>query len=186
MKVLGLTGSPRENGNTDRLVKKVLSGAREKGADVAHYNLDALDIKGCRSCFHCKTHEGCALEDDMRILYGELRSADAVVLGTPVYMDQMSAQAKLFLDRLYAMMNKDRTPKLKTNPSMILAVTQANPHLDAYRPYFETLEKRMERFGFRVNGTIIAGGTHEKDDVDSQTELMALAEDSGRKLCRPA
>ena len=182
MKVIGLTGSPRKKGNTAKLVARVLAGAVEQGAEVAHYPLNEMEIKGCQACGYCKSHEGCAVDDDMQKLYAELREASAVVFGTPVYMDQMSAQAKLFLDRLYAMMTRDRVPKLETNPKMILAVTQANPDLNAYRPYFDTLRKRMERFGFRVVDELMAGGTHDADAIGQQPELLERALEAGRNL----
>ena len=182
MKVIGLTGSPRKNGNTAKLVAKVLAGAVDRGAEIALHPLAHMNIKGCQACGHCKDNEDCILDDDMQILYRELHEADAVVFGTPVYMDQMSAQAKLFLDRLYAMMTRDRVPKLKTNPKMILAVTQANPDLNAYRPYFDTLRKRMERFGFRVVDELMAGGTHDADAISRQPELLERALEAGRGL----
>ena len=184
MKVIGLTGSPRKNGNTAKRVARVLAGAVEQGAEVAHYPLNDMEIKGCQACGHCKSHEGCVIDDDMQKLYTELREASAVVFASPVYMDQISAQTKLFLDRLYAMMTKERTPKLKTNPKMVIAVTQANPNLDAYRPYFDTLKTRMERFGFRVSEMIIAGGTHGTDDILDQADLMERAQEAGRDLTR--
>ncbi|BDZ70449.1 flavodoxin family protein [Methanobacterium petrolearium] len=101
MKVVGFTGSPRKNSNTEILVKEALKGAGAAGADTAIFNLNQMSIKPCQACMHCKSHEGeCDIRDDMQIIYNEIQDADAFILGSPVYMWQMTAQAKLFTDRL--------------------------------------------------------------------------------------
>ena len=103
MKILGFVGSPREGGNTEILVKEVLKGADESGAETEIVYLNKLDIKPCQACMHCKSNNGeCATDDDMQTIYNQLKESDAVVLGSPIYMWQMSAQTKLFTDRLYA------------------------------------------------------------------------------------
>jgi multimeric flavodoxin WrbA len=62
-----------------------------------------MNIAPCKACQHCKENEGkCATQDDMQIAYKQIQEADAFILGSPVYMWQMSAQTKLFTDRLYA------------------------------------------------------------------------------------
>ena len=84
----------------------MLKGAQAQGAETEIFNLNQMDIAPCQACMHCKENQGeCATDDDMQEVYAKLREADAFVLGSPVYMWQMSAQAKLFTDRLYPLQN---------------------------------------------------------------------------------
>ena len=79
-KVIGFSGSPRRDGNTDRLVRQVLAGAAAAGAETAFFRIPDLGIKGCAACYHCKTHDTCAIPDGMQALYREILAADAVVV----------------------------------------------------------------------------------------------------------
>ncbi len=94
MKVLGLVGSPRKNGNTEVMVKAALKGAKDSGAETSIINIPQLNISGCKACMYCRTHDGCAVKDDMQKIYKEIETSDAVVIGFPVYMLSMNAQNK--------------------------------------------------------------------------------------------
>ena len=116
MKIIGFNASPRKEGNTAWTVNKILEGAKEQGAETQAWHFSDLDIKPCRSCYGCKQGErGCIINDDMQKLYNELAQADALVLGSPVYMGQMSAQAKIFTDRLFAQFSPRFSPYFKEN-----------------------------------------------------------------------
>ena len=70
MKVVGLVGSPRKNGNTKIIVDEILKGAFEAYAETKTFNLDEMDINPCKACMNCKENKGeCAIEDDMQTLY---------------------------------------------------------------------------------------------------------------------
>ena len=115
MKIIGFIASPRKEGNTAWIVNKILEGAKEQGAETQSWYFSDLDIKPCQGCLCCHNggDQGCIINDDMQKLYGALEHADALVLGSPIYMGQMSAQAKIFTDRLFA-----------TNLSAILSAFQ--------------------------------------------------------------
>jgi len=73
MKIIAINGSPRKNCNTAKLLKKVLEGAKSKGADTELINLYDLNYKGCNSCFLCKikgskSYGICAVNDDLKEL----------------------------------------------------------------------------------------------------------------------
>ncbi|MCK7474223.1 MAG: flavodoxin family protein [Rhodopseudomonas palustris] len=112
MKVLAFSGSPRENGNTDRLALAVLEGAKAAGAKTTLYRLNEMNIRGRQACNACRKKFECAVKDDMTALYGEMVTADAVILASPVYMFQMTGQTKLFVDRLFPLLESDFTSRL--------------------------------------------------------------------------
>ena len=55
MNVIGFSGSPRKDANTDRLVAHVLAGAQKAGAETAFFHIANLGIKGCTSCYYCRS-----------------------------------------------------------------------------------------------------------------------------------
>lgn len=101
MKVVGISGSPRKEGNTGILVRKALEGAEGKGADTTYISLAGKDIRGCIACPDCGKGDRCVIDDDMQEIYPLLVEADAIVLGTPIYFGTFASQTKAFIDRCY-------------------------------------------------------------------------------------
>jgi multimeric flavodoxin WrbA len=100
MKVVGICGSPRgEASRTKRLVGAVLRGAGETGAETEFVDLCTLTIQPCTGCETCYATGVCIHGDDMAALLEAMASADGIVLGSPVYIDQVTAQMKAFIDR---------------------------------------------------------------------------------------
>jgi multimeric flavodoxin WrbA len=99
--ILGVVGSPRKDGNTEHLMRRVLSAARAEGAETEFFSVSGHVIAACQACGHCKQEPlgVCAQNDDMQTLYPLLEWAEAVVFGTPVYMNSMTAQLKAVFDR---------------------------------------------------------------------------------------
>ncbi len=102
MKVLALNGSPRKNGNTATLLEKVLSPLIEAGWETEIVQIGGQKIQGCRGCLKCaeKKNRRCVFDND--ILNGVLEkmlAADAMILGTPCYFTDMSAEMKTLVDR---------------------------------------------------------------------------------------
>lgn len=105
MKVMAFNGSPRKKWNTASLLKKAVEGAASKGADTRLVHLYDLRFRGCISCFACKTRNGksygtCAVKDDLTPIYAEIKKADAIILGSPIYFGDVSGETRSFLERL--------------------------------------------------------------------------------------
>lgn len=100
MKVLGIAGSPRPDGNTDRLLSEVLRGAASKGAEVSTIRLRDLEFGFCRACDDgCVISGDCKYDDDMQMVYREIEQADRIVLASPVQFLGVSSQMKAMIDR---------------------------------------------------------------------------------------
>mgnify|MGYP000949463875 CR=1 FL=1 len=184
MQVLGISGSPRKDANTDTLVRQVLEGCASAGAGTRLVRLNDLRIGGCQGCHHCQQHRRCRLDDDMIRLYEEVFTADAVVLGSPIYMWQMSGQTKIFCDRLLPVMNPDFSTRFPSPKKMILVFTQGNTDTGAFRPYIDQTAQSLGFLGFDVREILIAGGTAEPGDVRTQTAVMDRALAAGAALVR--
>ena len=101
MKLVAINGSPRKNGNTAKLIKKAIEGAQSSGADTELVHLYDLKYSGCISCFNCKRKNGasygkCSVKDDLTPVLEELESADAVILGSPIYYYSVSGEMRSF------------------------------------------------------------------------------------------
>jgi multimeric flavodoxin WrbA len=104
LKICGIVGSPCKNGNVDLLVSEVLKGAVSKGAETCKFYLNDMKIKPCQSCGVDPYPKHCLFKDDMEKIYDALENSDAIVLGSPVYFDTVSAQTKLMIDRSNCLM----------------------------------------------------------------------------------
>ena len=182
MKISGFEGSPRENGNTEKLVKAILEGAHENGAETEFVKLAKMNISPCLGCFNCRETGTCVTEDDMQLLLAKIQASDALILGSPVYMWQVSALTKLFMDRLVPFIKPDFSTRLNGNKSVIFAYTQGNPDVQSFKIYFDYLENLFSFLHYDVQGTIVAVGTRDKNDILRQTDLLEQAREIGRNL----
>ncbi|MDU0460736.1 MAG: flavodoxin family protein [Geobacteraceae bacterium] len=105
MQVIGINGSPRKQWNTATLVAKALEGAAAQGAQTELFHLYDLDFKGCTSCFACKTRGGksygrCAMQDGLTPVLDRIATADALVVGSPIYFGSVTGETRSFIERL--------------------------------------------------------------------------------------
>lgn len=103
MKVIGINGSARRDGNTAILIEEVLKVLRSKGIETELIQLSGNDIRGCTDCGTCfKMKNGrCAIEDDcVNDVVERLMGADGIVLGSPVYMANVTPSIKALMDRV--------------------------------------------------------------------------------------
>lgn len=98
-KVLIISSSPREGGNSDTLCDQFGKGAKEAGHFVDKIRLAQMKIEYCSACYACKKTGHCAKQDDMAQVIDKMREADVIVLATPVYFYTMCAQMKTMIDR---------------------------------------------------------------------------------------
>jgi len=97
--VLGISGSPVIGSSTELLVKEILRGAESKGAATEYIFLNELDIMPCQACGQSPEDGYCFFNDGMDLIYEKFDWCDAIVIGSPIYFDSVSAQTKLFIDR---------------------------------------------------------------------------------------
>ena len=101
MKILAINGSPRTvRSNTHRLAQFVLEGATDAGAETEMIDLCELRVTPCTACEGCSLNGICVFEDDVPALVTRMREADGIVFASPVYIDNVSGQMKVFFDRL--------------------------------------------------------------------------------------
>ena len=171
MKIIGFVASPRNEGNTAWTVNQILEGAKEQGAETEIWYAGALELKPCRGCLGCVQSDRCVIDDDMQPIYSALSQADALVLGSPVYMGQMSAQAKMFTDRLFAQITPRFSPRFKeanAGKKLVLAFIQGNPDPGMFKEYFDYTKKMFQLLEFDVKAMPVIAGTRTGPACDSE------------------
>jgi len=99
LKTLGISASPRSNGNTDLLLRRALLGAEHAGSETEYLRLCDYRLDGCTECYACYATGSCRINDDYDQIQGKLLAADRLIFATPVFFMTVCAQAKLLIDR---------------------------------------------------------------------------------------
>ncbi len=99
MKVIAVIGSPRKNGNTEQLAAHALKAVAEEGLATEIVSLAGKDIRGCTACLACAKKEDCSVKDDLMPVYAKMKSADGIILASPVYYGSCTALLKGLMER---------------------------------------------------------------------------------------
>jgi multimeric flavodoxin WrbA len=105
MKTILLNGSPRKNWNTAMMLKEAQKGAESAGAETEYIDLFDLSYTGCRSCMACKRKGGercrCFGKDDLSPVIDHIFAADALIIGSPIYLGDVTSQVHGLIERLH-------------------------------------------------------------------------------------
>jgi multimeric flavodoxin WrbA len=102
VRAVAINGSPRQGGNTEVMLKKVLEPLEAAGWSTEYLKVGGRPVRGCMACFKCweKKDLRCVIEQDtMNEFLEKIYEADAVILGSPTYFADVSAEMKALLDR---------------------------------------------------------------------------------------
>ena len=162
-----LSGSPRKGGNTDRLVAAFTEGAESAGKKVTVFRVADMRIGACKGCNHCFEEKGvCVQKDDMLPILETIKNATSLVLASPVYYHNVSAQLKTAIDRMYALIPVGN--QLKTSA---LLMTCGAPHQEPADPAI-AMYKGMCALGKREDaGIVVAPGLHAPGEIEGREEL---------------
>ena len=182
--VLIVNGSPRKRGNSVLLAEQVAVGARAAGAEVETVTIQGMDIRPCTACEACKdTEEGdCIIQDDMQSLYPKIRRADVIVIATPIYFFTMSAQAKLFIDRCYALLQTAHGDLLTGKKfAFVLAYGDTDPFTSGAINAIRAFQDMCRYIEAEIVG-FVYGTASEEGEIQSQEDLLEQARRLGQKL----
>jgi multimeric flavodoxin WrbA len=102
MKAVALCGSPRVEGNTERLLTKALAVLAAGGAETQLIRLAGKTIRTCTGCGGCRTRQDgtCVIgDDDFQPVFNAMRQADIIIVGSPVYFGSATGEITALLDR---------------------------------------------------------------------------------------
>lgn len=176
MKILVLTGSPRENGNSNYLASEFIRGAGEAGHEIFRFDAAKKEIHPCIACNSCGMNGPCIFKDDFETVREYLIPADMVVFATPMYYFGISAQLKAVIDRFYAINGQIHVPK-----KAALLMTYANTAKEQSAPISSHYDTLIDYLGWIDSGRVIAPGVWTENAVRS-TKYPQMAYNLGKNL----
>lgn len=181
-KVVVINAGPRNEHNTDLLIKEAAKGAAESGAEIKYYSLFKLaQYTGCISCFGCKLPKSfgkCICKDGLTEVLDQIREADALIIGSPNYLGNLTASFRALFERLIFQSLTYEKEAINCNKHMIpvLLVMTSNCAEEIYDAigYTALLDKYQEEFEKFVGPTKIlaCGNTLQVKDYSKYNWTM--------------
>jgi multimeric flavodoxin WrbA len=179
-KVLAINGSPRKDGNTSILIRHILRELENEGIGTETIQLGGNTIRGCTACMKCfenRDHR-CVFDDDIvNDCIARMEEADGIILGSPVYFTDITAEMKALIDRAgYVSMANGGLFQRKAG-SAVIAVRRAGA--------VHTMDSLLHFLlisGMVVAGLPAIGIGREKGEVVGDKEGLAWAENAGKNM----
>lgn len=187
MKIIGINTSPREGSNSRIALSKALETAEAKGADVEIFDLNSMNIRTCQADSYCLNNGGvCSLDDDMQKIYSALEDSYGVILATPIFMGNVSSLAKVFIDRLYSVMNgADKYNVRSKKFSVIASQAAVDPPMYEYIKHnVDTTLDIIRGIGFQVEDFELLIGNDKEKVILSKDDQLNKAIMVGNKITR--
>lgn len=190
-RVVCLLGSPRPKGNSADMAGAVCRAAEQAGAEVTTFALNQLDYRGCQGCLACKREgaTGCVLDDGLTPVLAAVAACDALVLATPVYFGEVTAQLKAFIDRTFSFLVPGymRTPRgqrsrLASGKTLCFVIAQGHPREDLFTDIYPRYVYFLEWQGFTTSRLLRGCAVYHPGDAAAREGLMAEAAALGREL----
>ena len=99
MKIVMVNASPRKDGATAKVLNEFENQLKHEDIDITMFHLSDLEMNFCKGCCGCYKTGQCFMDDDAKILLNAISEAKGLIIGTPCYISDVSAQLKVFLDR---------------------------------------------------------------------------------------
>ncbi|MBP1927779.1 multimeric flavodoxin WrbA [Methanolinea mesophila] len=179
-KVIAINGSPRREGNTALLIRHVLEELGNEGVDTEEVNLGGNVARGCTACMQCMENlDGhCVFDDDIvNACIDKMGEADGIILGSPVYFLDVTAEMKGLIDRagFVSMVNRDLFRRKVGVPVTVMRRAGAISTLN-------TMMNFMAYSGMIVAGKPVTGVGHEVGSVQKDEEGIRRAHDTGKNM----
>ncbi|AKB33084.1 iron-sulfur flavoprotein [Methanosarcina siciliae HI350] len=190
VKILGVSGSPRKNGNTDVLLESFLKGVESAGAKTEKVLLRDYSIEPCIGCEGCRKAGTCTrTHDEMSLLYPEIEAAKGLILGSPTYNYNVTAQMKAFIDRLYPYYNFTNVRPRRYSSRLAgqgrkAIVFSVCEQLEIEEMGFTlgALGMPLEALGYEIVEKFPMTGYFERGAVSRDEELLRKTFEAGKKL----
>jgi len=190
--VLAFIGSPRRGGNTETLVASVMKGVARAGAVGDTIRLADLSIAPCMGCGGCQKSGHCVIMDNMQPLYDKILAAQAVILASPIYFYALSAQTKLFVDRLQALWSRKQLLMSagqwlidpgKCGYLVSVAATKGDKIFVGAQL---TAQYAFDAMGYSYCGDLLVRGVDQRGAIKTMSDKLLEAEEFGVNICRRA
>jgi len=177
MKLLAIVGSPRLKGNTNYLVDQALKEAAALGAETEKIVLSQYVVNPCRGHDNCASFDVCQQKDDASWILDRFCKADGVIMATPVYYYNVSAQMKAFIDRNYFLYRHNQKYKARAVGIIIVAEQMGiEDTLHTLRQFTDELDAKEDRI------FIVSGYANKLGDAKNNLPLVEASRKLGRQM----
>ena len=171
MNIIAVCGSLRE-GNTEFVLKRILTKAEEFGSSVELVLLREKRIEFCNGCLGCDSTGKCNIRDDMQIIYPKLEEADLIIFGSPNYFSNMSGMMKNFVDRL----NPCYINKSLSEKKMVVVVVGQENNNDSVKKAINNFEVAADSFGLSCVGDFYLTAKNSQDIENDPDKIKKIDE----------
>jgi multimeric flavodoxin WrbA len=190
--ILGVSGSPRRNGNSDVLLKEIISGVTQENISSCCLNLTNIKFQGCIGCERCRKDKICTgLIDGMSLIYNQVISSKGLIVVSPTHNYNITSWMKAFIDRLYCFYNfENNVPRSWTSQlanqdrkAVVVAVCEQENKEDMGFT-IEAMKKPLEALGYEIVGELSIFRIFDKAKVKQDKAAMENAYELGVKLAQ--
>lgn len=187
MKIVTLLGSPRSGKNSASIAGRFNQSAAELGAQTGVFELNRLNYRGCQGCYACKKElDHCVLNDDLSDVLAAVQEADLVVLASPVYYGDVTAQLKGFIDRTFSYLKPDYLtnpqPSRLSPKKLVFVLVQGHPDEKLFADIFPRYEVFLKWMGFSEIRLIRACGFGPSAVDDVPEHILQQAAEAAREM----
>ena len=185
MKVLGICGSPRMNGNSDILLTKALEGAKSKQAETEKVYLNTMKFWGCSECIDARKDGVCKINDEMQVLYKKIDKADAIIVASPIFFGSLSSQTKMMIDRFqcyWTGKNIYKTVPLKKKRSGAFICVEASKKKDFIESAKAVIKNFFATIDLSYADELLCVDIEEKGGINKYPNYLKEAYLIGAKL----
>jgi len=184
IKIIVFSGSPRKRGNTDLLADAFVAGATSQGADVGKIRLIELKYSPCIECGGCDETGKCILKDDLTTIYPKIENADVVVLASPMFFYNITAnsqalveRAQAFWVRRYVLKQGEIGGKRRQGIFISAGATKGKLLFDGS---LRVMKYFFDAIGGDLAASLLIRGVEKKGDIKNLPGALKTAEQLGR------
>ncbi|MFO7817818.1 MAG: flavodoxin family protein [Desulfovibrionales bacterium] len=188
--ILGIEGSPRKNGNSHKMLKAVMDGAREAHKEMQEVHLRDYRYDPCVGCEKCRKDKICTqFQDGMTLLYPKIQEAKGLVLITPVHNYNVTSWVKAFIDRLYCYYDfADTRPRQWSSrlagqgrKAVIAAIAEQEDEKDMGFA-MDAMRLPLEAHGYEMVAAIPVLHLFDRGIISEHGDVLDEARQAGKKL----
>jgi multimeric flavodoxin WrbA len=187
--VLGISGSPRRNGNTELLIKEFMRGAEASGHKTELIILSELKISPCTSCGTCQKTGKCIIDDDMQLMHKKLLEADCIVFASPIYFCGVSAQLKSFIDRCqtlwsrkYILKQELISPDKGKRSGYFISTAGSKDYNEVFEGAIFVVKAIFSTLDIKYTGELLFKDMEHKGDILKHPDAMKMAFEAGSSI----
>jgi len=187
--VLGISGSPRRNGNTELLIREFMRGAEAGGHKTELIILSELKISPCTSCGSCQKTGKCIIIDDMQAMHKKLLEADCIVFASPIYFGGVSAQLKSFIDRCQTLWSRKYilkqaliSPDRGKRSGYFISTAGRKDYNKVFEGGIFTVKAIFSSLDIKYTGELLFKDMENKGDILKHPDALKMAFETGSSI----